>query len=176
MSNHRAAAGWPTLVATGLIVVVGSLSLLSVALSQAMGATPDGPVFTVAGLHSALQHHPHTWTGRVVRVRGIAMGCRGRVGRGHECTTWFPVLVDSSDAGAALPLWWDRANELLTLWRRVPALGGLLPPVQVLRWGEDATYWVRLQALPPGYADPTTVPSEAILLDAAPDTSLHDDG
>jgi hypothetical protein len=54
-----------------------------------------------------------------------------------------------------------------------PALAGLLPPEQVLRWGEAATYRVRLLALPPGFSDPTTIPSEAILLDAAPGTSIR---
>jgi hypothetical protein len=54
----------------------------------------------------------------------------------------------------------------VTILRRLPLLGELLPAPQVLHWGVVTTYRVQVQAIHGGICG-TGVCCEAVLLDAA---------
>jgi hypothetical protein len=77
---------------------------------------------------------------------------------------------EASGGRPGLPLAWGSADALLVFLRRLPLLGNLLPAPQRLHWGEVATYRVRVQAIP-GSSCGSGACFEAVLLDAAPDSS-----
>lgn len=132
------------------------------------GPAATRPVHSVAQLRQDLAASPRTWVGRVVDVRAVAYGCWALGGPGNAtCRIWRPELLDSPEQTDGLALRWAAPDRLLSALRRLPLIGGLVPPPQVTRWDTPAIYRVQLRALP------RPVPSgqpwaAAVLLDAAP--------
>jgi hypothetical protein len=151
-----------------LLAVLG-LAGLAPAVAGLSAQLDPGPVYTVAQVQAQLARRPGAWAGRTVRVSGRAVACAIRFERGYlRCVGEEPRLIDP-DAGPAsepLPLVWGARDRLLTMVRRVPLLGGLLPAPQAVTWGAVATYRVGLQVIP---GEPCAAACyEAVLLDAAP--------
>jgi hypothetical protein len=128
------------------------------------------PMYTVAQVQAGLARHPGSWVGHTVRVRGRATACSIELEHGHfHCLPRQPHL-DDPDAGSwiePLLLVWKDPNPALTIMRRVPLLGSLLPAPQELDWGTVATYRVQLRAVTRGPCSAATC-YEALVLDAAP--------
>jgi hypothetical protein len=158
----------PLLVLPGLVLVTG---LELVASASHMN---HRRVYTVAEVQAHLADDPRAWLGRIVRVRGIARACQpsGSPARVLFCRRRPQDLLDPGPVGASdpMPLAWSARGSWLTVLRRVPVLGQLMPAPQRLRWGAEATYRVQIRAVPAGSC--TSVPcDEALLLDVAPDSS-----
>jgi hypothetical protein len=112
------------------------------------------PVYSVASLRAHLDHDAHSWTDRMVLVRGTLEGCP--YVRPGPCASWRPLLVDRSvDAGTVsglpLQLLGARAGPLDTALRRVPLLRDLVAALQMPHWGVTATYRVQIRKWASGY-------------------------
>jgi hypothetical protein len=138
------------------------------------GQSGRAAVYSVAVLHARLVHSPAAWAGRVVEVRGIAVGSGCATWPSPEsssCQGWpSSILVDPARP-IRLPLTLGAPDPLLALLRRLPLAGQLVPPPQVVQWGAVATYRVQLRAMPDGSCATATC-YQALLVDAAPDALL----
>jgi hypothetical protein len=150
------------------------VALLALALATGgaglIGTRPRAlvPVYSLAEVRAHLARDPGAWVGRIVEVRGRAVGahCLWPAAAPDACPDPQPSsLVDPS---GALPLTAGAAAPLLAAVRRVPLLWRVLPAPQVVDWAAPATYRVQLLAAPA--ADCGHPPCfRALLLDAAPD-------
>jgi hypothetical protein len=156
--------------AYAFILTLSAVALtIAVALS-AVRPLEQGPVYSVAAVHTRLARSPATWVGRVVQVRGIVVGSGCQLWPSPEitsCRGWGPgALVDRSWR-TILPLTLEAPKPLPALLRRLPLAGQWLPPPQAVHWGAVATYRVQLHAAPAGSC-PSPPCYEALVLDAAP--------
>jgi hypothetical protein len=109
---------------------------------------PVGPPYSVGALRTAVARQPRAWANRTVLVYGTLAGCP--YPRPGFCTSWQPRLDDPwADPAAAqtpaIALVWQRPDPVHALLRRLPLLGRLMPPLQVLRWGVPATFRVQIR-------------------------------
>jgi hypothetical protein len=104
-------------------------------------------------------------------VRGVAEPCLSGASPARlvSCHHRAPEHLDPGLAGAraSLRLVWDPPSIWLTLLRRLPAVGRLLPEPQRLQWGDETIYRVQLHAVPAGSCTDHLC-YEALLVDAAP--------
>jgi hypothetical protein len=129
-------------------------------------APANGPEYTVAALRAHVMQDPEGWLDHQVRVRARADACMA-----SPCLNWQPTLSDpdSPDFAQPLPLTPVPSEPLLSMWRRLPVIGSLMPAPQALRWDRLAVYRIVLHAAPCG---PAMRPPcyGALLLDAVPST------
>ena len=163
-----------------LLGLAGAAGLMLVVMHEA-GATSR--VYTVAELRTSLMRDPGAWVGHVVLVRGTVTGC----GFGRLCPLVMVVrcptpgpcrpiglpgmllLVDQPTANwlRGLPVQLGTETSQLAFLRRLPLVGRVVPPPQVVRWGIPAVYRVQLQ--PANRSVCGSSPCyEAVLEDAAP--------
>jgi hypothetical protein len=159
-----------------LIAVLGQV-LVAMLIMMVLGRPLHrSPVYSVAKLRSHLLEDPQPWLGRTLLVRGeaIARGCRAEAGTLVLCSPRLVFLTDPGPtlAGASLPLVSASPDPWLTSVRRLPLLGSVLPPPQVVHWGQVAVYRVRVRSRADTSGGPASY--EAVLLDAAPDAPEED--
>jgi hypothetical protein len=125
-----------------------------------------GSVYTVAQLTDDLAAHPESWVGRVVRVRAVAIIVAQPVG--NEPLALWPIvsrLNNPTGGGSSLLLVLGSEDRVLGALRRLPVLGGLVPPPQVRVWERPSLYRIRLEVVP----DLGNESYAAVLLDARRD-------
>ena len=152
------------------VLCAGLCLVLGLALAGS-GLRDRSPVYSVAAIQARLVRHPAAWAKRTVRVRGVAvaMPCALQPpATAVLCGAPRFALNDPDPAAAplGLALAWARSDSLLTVLRRVPFLGSIVPAPQAIRWDVVAVYRVRFRALagtPCGSGC-----YEAVVLDAAP--------
>jgi hypothetical protein len=134
-------------------------------------------VYSVADVRSHLAEDPRRWLGRTLLVRGeaIAAACVESAATAILCAPPRVFLTDPGPSLAVrplLPLVSASPDPWLTSVRRLPLLGSVLPPSQVVHWGQVAVYRVQVRSR----ADTSSGPAsyEAVLLDAAPDAPEED--
>jgi hypothetical protein len=154
-----------------LLIAALGLVLVAMLITRPFGwPFHRSPVYSVADLRSHLEADPRRWLGRTLLVRGaaIAGGCREAAGTLVLCTSWRVFLTDPGPtlAGAVLPLVSASPDPWLSSVRRLPLLGSVLPPPQVVHWGQVAVYRVRLRS--PAGTSGESASYEALLVDAAP--------
>jgi hypothetical protein len=162
-----------------LLALASAAGLMLVVMHQ-VGAVNS--VYTVTELRTDLTHDPRAWVGHVVLVRGTVTGC----GFGRPCPLVMVVrcatrglcrpiglpgmmLVDQPTASwlRGLPVQLGTETPQLAFLRRLPLVGRVVPPPQVVRWGIPAVYRVQLQ--PTQRSVCGSAPCyEAVLEDAAP--------
>ena len=130
----------------GVVVVMLALSM---AMSLILQVADASRVYTVGEVRAQLLERPGHWLGRTVRLHATLVGCPPSGDWGPtSCppTFWQPALADPTGPGAdnPLPVIWGEPGQRLTLLRGLPLVGKLLPRPQVVRWGAQATYNVRL--------------------------------
>jgi len=145
------------LCAAAVLVVTLGWATLG-AWSRFAGDMLDGlagrPVYSVAAVRASLARDPQDWSGRVVLVRAALTIDPTRsscpAGPMSCLITWAPILVDphSPEPSAGLALAYGAPDPLWVALRRVPLIRSLVPRPQLLRWGQLATYRVRLHAAP----------------------------
>jgi hypothetical protein len=155
----------------GLLIASLGLVLVAVLAMVVLDRPFDrSPVYSVAQLHSHLEKDPRRWLGQTLLVRGavFARGCREEAGTLVLCSPRQVVLTDAGPTltVAALPLASARPDPWLTVVRHLPLLGGILPPPQVVHWGQVAVYRVQLRTLVDTAGGRAAY--AALLLDAAP--------
>ena len=152
---------------------------LMMVVMHAVGAA--SPVYTVTELRTSLAHDPRAWVGHVVLVRGTVTGC----GFGLPCPLVMAVrcaprgscrpirlsgmmLVDQPTASwlRGLPVQLGTQNPQLAFLRRLPLVGRVVPPPQVVHWGIPAVYRVQVQATQQSVCGRSPC-YEAVLEDAA---------
>src|SRR5579871_4445084 len=154
-----------------LLAILLAIGLFGVAVALSRTRlTPHGsgartePLYTVAQLSGQLTAHPDVWVGREVQVRAVAVVVPVWVS--HETLPFrlmVPRLVDP-EGGGGFPLVLGPEDRVLGALRRLPIVGGLVPPPQMRVWERPAIYWIRLEAArSPGYD-----PYAAVLLDTRP--------
>jgi hypothetical protein len=147
------------------MIAVSALALATACMLGALRPAQHSAVYSVAQVQAGLAHHPGTWEGRTVRVRGVAAICLSS-DISQRCSHWPTYLMDAVVISPFLPLAWGRLDALRAFLRRVPLGSQMIAPPQTPRWWMPATYRVQLRAavglcgVPPCY--------EALLLDAAP--------
>jgi len=160
----------------GFVQLLATSSLVALAFAVVLGVMhradgpASGPVYTVAAITALLGDHPAASINRTVQVRARPAACLlGMEGPGTPCSERQPVLVDATPGlpTAALSLVRGHATPLLALLRRLPQVGRLVPAPHAVRWGDVATFRVRLRASANSSCG-TGVCYEAVLLDAAP--------
>jgi hypothetical protein len=137
------------------LVVVGGVAVY-------VHASPDGRVYSYSVLVNLLRRHPGDWLGRTVLVRAQA-----------EDTGYLPGpamrLYDPASVVAPLALHPGPANPLLSLMRRAPLIGPLVPGLRRLDLEQPAVYRILLER---GHGwDCQFMPTpcySAVLLDAFP--------
>ena len=141
-------------------VLLGPASLAAPWLAAGPGHERTDAAYSVQEVQMGLEHHPHAWLGRAVRVRGMVYradcSCRDRA----------PSLLGRDGAGLLPVAGWE-PDPLLGALRRLPLAGRLVPGPQAARRGVLATYRVRLLAAPAAECEVSPC-YEALLLDAAP--------
>jgi hypothetical protein len=153
-----------------LCVLLGFVLATRLAVGAISSRPGHDTVYTVAQVQAGLAWRPGAWAGRTVRVRGRATACAIKLAHGHfHCMPRQPRLNDPDVAATTepLPLAWEDPSPALTVMRRVPLLGSLLPAPQTVDWWMVATYRVQLRATPDAPCGATTC-YEAVLLDAVP--------
>lgn len=154
--------------------------LCALPLSLATRAVDPGPVagpaYTLAALDADLARRPRAWLGRTLRLRALLGGkCTGMAGLyTQSCASWEMALTDPAGdpAVAPLPLAWGAAPPLIAALRRLPLLGGLVAPPQIVHSSATAIYRIRLQTTSCTVLDDGPVCYGALLLDARqPDNS-----
>jgi hypothetical protein len=141
-----------------LLGLAGAAGLMLVVMHQVGAASP---VYTVTELRTSLTQDPRAWVGHVVLVRGTVTGCGfglpcPLVMAAVRCATRGPcppiglpgmMLVDQPTISrlGGLPVQLGAENPQLAVLRRLPLLGRVVPPPQVVHWGIPAVYRVQLQ-------------------------------
>lgn len=160
---HRGAP----LLPLALLTVVMVVSWMP--LSARGRAARREPLYTVAQLSTYLTAQPGQWVGRVVQVRAVAVVVPQWLSHGSlPFKRMVPRLVDPAGGGdlpGDLALVCGPEDRVFGALRRVPLLGRLLPPPQVLVWTRPTIYRIRLEVA----RDPGDAPYAAVLLDT------HDD-
>lgn len=111
-----------------------------------------GRVYTVAGILDATSRNLRAWDGKVVRVRGAiqpGLVLLGRDSRLLSVTLAAPALgyaplADTGRSAAALWVTHRPDDGLVSLLRRLPAAGAVVPGPRSPRIGAVATYRVQL--------------------------------
>jgi hypothetical protein len=155
------------LVLTLLGALAGAGTL---ATHLAGGADGPGEPYTVAQVDGLLARETGYWRDRIVVVRANAEPCPwwGAAARLEHCAGQSLVLLGAPSEAAAepLPVLRPAAQPLLSILRRLPLLGALLPAPRVLHAGVVATYRVRVHAIAEGRCG-TGVCYQVLLLGAA---------
>jgi hypothetical protein len=149
----------------GLAFLLGLTLLLGLGWPLYWGPQVREPVSTVAQVSAGLVHDPRLWTGRSLRVRGIALAPVCVPGISSLCSPARAMIVDGPTAPVRgeLPLAWQEQGPAQAFLRRVPLLGDLVP---VIHWGALAAYRVRIRPLP---CSPGGAPCfEVVVLGATP--------
>ena len=165
-----------------ILALLGLASAAGLLLGVMQGTGGAGPVYSVTELRARLTHDPSAWVGRVVLVRGTVTGCGfarpcpllmvvhcGTAGPCRPIGLPGMMLVDQPTASwlRGLPVQLGAQNPQLAFLRRLPLVGRVVPPPQVVRWGIPAVYRVQLQ--PAQRSVCVSSPCyEAVLEDAAP--------
>ena len=167
-----------TRITLALLGLAGASGLMMVVM-HAVGAA--SPVYTVTELRTSLAHDPRAWAGHVVLVRGTVTGCGFGLPcplvMAVRCSTRGPcppiglpgmMLVDQPTASRlrGFPVQLGAANPQLAFLRRLPLVGRVVPPPQVVHWGIPAVYRVQLQPTQ-GSVCGSSPCYEAVLEDAA---------
>jgi hypothetical protein len=161
-----------------LLGLAGAAGLMMVVMHQVGAASP---VYTVTELRASLTHDPGAWVGRVVLVRGTVTGCGFGLPcplMAVRCATRGPcppiglpglMLVDQPTISrlGGLPVQLGTENPQLAFLRRLPLLGRVVRPSQVVHWGIPAVYRVQLQPTQRSICGSSPC-YEAVLDDAAP--------
>jgi hypothetical protein len=154
-----------------LAVLLGLAPLAIRWLAAGPGHGQASAVYTVAQVRDHLARDRAAWVGRTVRIRALAEPCpaRGNPYGPMGCPRPQPDLADPEGADLAdpLPLVVGSGSPLLAALRRLPLVGGWVPPLPAPPWEVLHTYQVRLQAAPGGSCG-VALCFEAVLLDAAP--------
>lgn len=139
-----------TILLTGaLALLVGAAAYFSLVYDNTGSDGADqGTVYSVAAVDANLVRHPSAWIGRTVLVRGFLDGGPHRVGPGHEPYV-PPRLIDPTHIETVDPLLvgWTGSDPTTAFLRGVPVLGKLVPPPQLPRWEDVATYRVQLRVM-----------------------------
>lgn len=151
--------------------VVAMPCILYARLAASPGASGliPGRVYSLAVLDDALARQPRAWLQRPLRVYALLGGkCTAMAGLyTPSCAAWELALTDpvGSAEVAPLPLAWGSAPPLLAFLRRLPLLGQVAPPPQILHSSVPAVYRIELQpAACTGMDGPPCY--QALLLDA----------
>jgi hypothetical protein len=155
-----------------LPVLLGLTVLAAVLIAAGRDSAVPSRVYTAGEVRAGLARHPQAWLNRTLLVRGVAgiACCHWNTADASQCAPAQAILGAAGPgmARAALGLAWAGPDPLLTVVRRMPLLGRLVPAPAVIRWGVLATYWVQLRAVAGGPCGGTTC-YEAFLTDATPE-------
>jgi hypothetical protein len=163
----------PLRTATGLVLACALVALLLWAFAH---RPASGPVYTVAQVVNGAIHHPNDWDGRYVRVRAIASVSLLTILQGRtQHTQANPQILlspipDARSAAVGLDgmiqVLTGREDGLLSFLRRLPVIGGTMPPPQRVSMTHAATYLLQVHLAARGCNFSPCV--AAILVDAAP--------
>jgi len=171
VSSRPAAARTASVVCGGAGLAVGLGWLIASLVSTTAPPAASRPLYTLAAVRRHLHAGPTNWIGRSVEVRAVAtLFCATWLsGEGSPCLDQQPRLTDPSDQGSTLSLSVADvpASPLLSILRRLPLVGPLVPSLQppLLRWGIPWVYIIRLQRTPCA-GDASQMCDQALLLDA----------
>jgi hypothetical protein len=148
--NHQSLLPRRLRAAVALLLGLGLTTVYAlVAIPMSKATTP---LYSVAGLHATLAHHPGAWSGRVVRVRGILEGPFVFCGETRPCPPATLGLIDTEDQimgpDRYLPVTSEAEALPLRLLRQIPLLSSFLSAPQSLQFGQMAVYTLRVAADP----------------------------
>ncbi|HWE60114.1 MAG TPA: hypothetical protein VHB98_00230 [Chloroflexota bacterium] len=148
------------------LCLTAALPLLGPRIVAAVAAS--GPTYSVPALDAHLARDPAAWLHRGLRMRAaldsictVAMSTYP-----PSCAAMQTTFVDPNPASTAppLPMVWGKAPGFLAFLRRLPLVGKLVQPPQLLDGSGPAVYQVQLQ--PGDCVQPSNGPCyEAVLLD-----------
>jgi hypothetical protein len=138
------------LVALAITPALG-FGLAALCASIALGAArAPQAVYSVTQVLAGLRRDPTTWTQRTLLVHGMAVNdpCPARYH--HVCRPHPQFLLDelSGPLSIQMPLVVQSSQPALTVLRRIPFLGSLLPQSHRFVWDTVGEYRVRLRAMP----------------------------
>jgi hypothetical protein len=117
-----------------LVVVIG----IVIGVVGHAQVRPAGHVYSYPALVALLRRHPGAWLDRTILVRAQAEDTSHQPGPAMR-------LADPTGTLAPLALRAGPENPFLSLTRRIPVVGRLLPAPQQLNLDQPAVYHIRLE-------------------------------